>query len=98
MILTITEEEDENNIDSRRSLNDYFKMAYGIAFENDHVLLKISLDDILKGDFLFDEKVQDLMDALKEKYNFLRQALRNENRKFAQFGDHYFWIMNHEMP
>ena len=76
MILTITEEEDENNIDTRRSLNDYFKMAYGIA----------------------DENVQDLMDALKTKYNKLRQALRNENRKFAQFGDHYFWIMNHEMP
>ena len=97
MILTITEEDDTNTIDTSRSLNDYFKMAYGIAFENDHILLKISLDKILKGDFLF-ENVEGLMDALKEKYNFLRGALRNEDRKFAQFGDHYFWIMNHEMP
>ena len=97
MILTITEEDDANTIDTSRSLNDYFKMAYGSAFENDHILLKISLDKILKGDFLF-ENVEGLMDALKEKYNFLRGALRNEDRKFAQFGDHYFWIMNHEMP
>jgi len=100
MILSLTGETDETlDFDFEKSLDDYYKMALGINFVNEHSLLKIKLEDVRRGKIGDFDTVQVLINKLENIYEKLKKILNEDKRWFTTLsGDQYCWVKSNELP